>query len=278
MCGSYHNVLRERPILWIRSNIRILALDRTPGFWMCFFLFWEHNPISWGCRVGIFGIASGHLHESTNFGIDLTNILSLIINIIPNLMPSFWITFFYWVMIVNSNHYKPKMEGCDAKQNATFIYVFFFPRMNRFVPPTIPPTNIVFRMQRWFSIDMAFFSPSISVILHAIPLLWILKWFNTLHQWMNILHLWMNIPFLSIFITLWLYNLCSPIFSAVVLQESVEDLDLRCLELLQLLRDLPQRHLAVVSHTGGWIFWKLVTQNEGDKKPQPGGTPRMDGL
>ena len=54
-----------------------------------------------------------------------------------------------------------------------------------------------------------------------------------------------------IFITMRLYNLCSPIFSAVVLQESVEDLDLRCLELLQLLRDLPQRHLAVVSHTGG---------------------------
>ena len=30
----------------------------------------------------------------------------------------------------------------------------------------------------------------------------------------------------------------------------MEDLDLRCLELLQLLRDLPQRQLAVVSHTG----------------------------
>ena len=25
------------------------------------------------------------------------------------------------------------------------------------------------------------------------------------------------------------------------------------------------------------IVWFLVTQNEGDKKPQPGGTPRMDG-
>ena len=131
-----------------------------------------------------------------HFGIDLTNILSSIINIIPDLMPSFWITSFYWVLILNSNHYKPKMEGCDVKQNATFTYVFFFPRMNRFVPPTIPPANIVFRMKRLFSIDMAYFSPSISVILHAIPLLWILKWYNTLHQWMNILHSWMNIPFL----------------------------------------------------------------------------------
>ena len=30
----------------------------------------------------------------------------------------------------------------------------------------------------------------------------------------------------------------------------MEDLDGRCRELLQLLRDLPQQHIAVVSHTG----------------------------
>lgn len=39
-------------------------------------------------------------------------------------------------------------------------------------------------------------------------------------------------------------RLCHP-------EESVEDLDLRCCELLQLLKDLPQQQLAVVSHTGG---------------------------
>eukprot|EP00438_Fugacium_kawagutii_P029152 Skav216171 [mRNA] locus=scaffold2249:34211:35750:+ [translate_table: standard] len=39
--------------------------------------------------------------------------------------------------------------------------------------------------------------------------------------------------------------------------ESVEDLDLRCCELLQLLKGLPQQQMAVVSHTGG--AWELLS-------------------
>jgi hypothetical protein len=85
------------------------------------------------------------------------------------------------------------MEGCDAKQNATFVPHPFIPL----------PTNIVFRMKRLFSIYMGYFSPFISFMI--LPLLWTIKWF-TVQSFMN--------GWTSHFYNV--TNLCSPIFSEVL--------------------------------------------------------------
>ena len=133
--------------------------------------------------------ASGHLHELTNFGIDLTSILSLMIS------PQTSSKFSDYILLLGADsegHCNPKMEGCDAKQNATFVPHPFIPL----------PTNIVFRMKRLFSIYMGYFSRI--YILHDIPLLWTIKRY-TVQSFMN--------GWTSHFFNV--THLCSPIFSEV---------------------------------------------------------------